>query len=576
MTFFRQWLIVLLPILSVSGADFRTCEQAQRDLCRRLERSGGNLPEAGIFRGKGPDGFLSWAERADLEALVAARPRLPEDFRNRAADTIEAIEEFLQATPPNAYPVLAELKASLSTAAEDTARTRAHAATSGEAWAQPRSVDLRNPYAYRTLLMETARRRRVLDDEITQAKYLHHPNWIRATETFLKAKEDVLSVVEEIEGIAEGERRRLADKIATVRLLFPPPINRNSHFFERFDKTCRTNFEVAFYHRYNNSVIVCAGFFNTHRSESSLYLAIAHEIAHAIGPNVLSFDRFLSSAHFGILERLAERDETSCADWEIDKRHLFAMRPYQITDDRAPLRRLISCFEGHFGPNPPPSAEFVRVQIQRVLSPIVSRRESYRTLYDRLRHPESYLDPHNSIEKTYDPKRPGLSFSSPIDPNSTLLSFAHIFIFSREYGCFRQARGRDPKAFEVEKIIETTTLLNALLVEPLYFLRGTHDKNHEHIADWLAARALAKYARRASSEYEGRRAIVRTASAVVCPPGRDETNDRLFLTTFYAARALGQHAPYDRRLEGICFSDMKAALGYHPVAKEENFFDCRL
>ena len=303
------------------------------------------------------------------------------------------------------------------------------------------------------------------------------------------------------------------------------------------DEDCQETMLQAMYNPLRNEVVICAGFFNSFRTDAGLYFALAHELAHAITPRVLALDDFRQTTHYRALGRLFGDSPPSCAEWNTRKERWF-QPPQRISlaASGRPYGDLVSCFGDHEGLEPLYWMSREQVDMERIDQEALATTEEMfasfnnRELYDRLTYPETYLDPANYVLKYLNIENEWMRIGSPLN-TAEMMAFPHVFIFSKEWECALKSSRANPLGFsERSRIGETAFRLSRNVIGQMFSRCGgeclTVDREEfaaersadsgEVVADWLASRALLKYLEDVPS-LETRWASLGETMAFFCP-----------------------------------------------------------
>ena len=180
--------------------------------CRNLwDRNGGNqkIFDGRILLGTSPLSGISHAQMQDLQSLLASRTRLPEDLQERAADTLNKLENALKRETKGAAwkREVSDLLREFHRAEEDTASSRARTRFPKG----PRGAEEE---------FQVHRIQAELYDQVLRAKYAEHPNWKRVEELFPQAKEDLLKAIETLP-VSQEKKQRMLERVSGVRLSLP-------------------------------------------------------------------------------------------------------------------------------------------------------------------------------------------------------------------------------------------------------------------------------------------------------------------------------------------------------------------
>ncbi|MEY4615453.1 MAG: hypothetical protein RJB66_413 [Pseudomonadota bacterium] len=256
------------------------CSSITDDLCNQLwdAKHQGNLSafDGEIMLGRSKKSRLvNLSTLTDLRALITAESSLPEDLKKQAAPLIARLSMILKSESETIqwarqYHRWETLwNQMLSDVAQDRAIKK--------------SPELRKTrLADRTQIENSLINREYyqLVDQITLAKYDKHPHWLRVKKFFEGIKKDLISEVTEFP-FAEDFKNFLIARVQRVELTLP------FQDLETFDgrKDCAESTINAYYHPSYNKITVCAGLFNSLKSESAIYIILAHELSHSVDPS---------------------------------------------------------------------------------------------------------------------------------------------------------------------------------------------------------------------------------------------------------------------------------------------------
>lgn len=255
------------------------CSSITDNLCQELwdAKHQGNLKtsDGEIRLGRSPKSSLvNLSTLEDNWALIKTQPRLPKDLQGPAK------------------PLLAKLQKLLKKEAETIDWVRRYNRWD-QVWqqllsdvAQDRAIK-KSPLLKQTRLSERTqienslinREYYKLLDEVTIAKYQNHPNWKRVEKLFEGLRESLLAEISEFPYDQEF-KDFLTRRVKSVELTLP------LQDIDTFDgrKDCSESAINAYYHPSYNKITVCTGLFNSLKSDSAIYIILAHELSHSIDP----------------------------------------------------------------------------------------------------------------------------------------------------------------------------------------------------------------------------------------------------------------------------------------------------
>lgn len=320
------------------------CNDITDSVCRTLwsGRNKGNMPvfDGEIASGKSK-GKLAKFELAHYQALADSWPNLAPDLQEATKQTVEKLKTALAAEEDSKQwrRALADLKNDFSRAVNDVADKR-QKAKYPEIMAKPEAK--RSPEEN----MRAALIPNQLADEVLDAVYGQHPNWLRTEKVFGQAKADILASVEEMK-IPEGNKQEMIRQLEAAKLTLPY----TNDFGLDAEDACASTTVNAYYFPNRNELVVCAGMFNSYQSESSLYFVLAHELGHSIDSTRLAlFDYRQNSSVYKNLAQLLPKDSMSCADWKKAKKDILNRpRKFVARDHKRPLDRLMACLKDRSG-----------------------------------------------------------------------------------------------------------------------------------------------------------------------------------------------------------------------------------
>ena len=245
------------------------CKQVSDQYCEKLSAHEGNFDSMKL--GKSAKSSLSEIDKRDLTTLVDGVKFLSPELAilkpglKKLADAL-ASESDTQAW----YKKLGEVRKEISGQIDALAAKNAKANLSKKT-KSPTQADKD---------FELFRERGRLMDLITEAKFKANPRWAKIEEVFNKVKSSMISEVQNMD-LTNEEVTIRTNKIIETTLSYPSGMKTIGPLGELVNKDCRSNMLNALYNVATRSLTICAGLVNGVESESSLYMVMAHELAHS-------------------------------------------------------------------------------------------------------------------------------------------------------------------------------------------------------------------------------------------------------------------------------------------------------
>jgi hypothetical protein len=559
-----------------------TCTQHSDEFCTALaDDNSGNMRifDGEIKAGASPKSGLSYAQLEDYKALVASAPRLPADFRKKAAPLLARLDKALKSENDTLAwkRQIADIKRDLDRAQEDVIADRQQAIAKDLAALSEAEAGFKSGQVEAKL-----------KDEIVDAKYADHPNWKRVEALFPKAQEYILKTLETLP-LTPKRKAEMMERVRTVRLMLP---YENPEKFNRLAEGCSTTEVNASYRTMHHNFTVCAGYFNTYQSPSALLTLMMHEISHSIDPSTQGI--LDCRAHSPLMAAVsplngAKGPAMSCDQWaKVTEKVLTAKATPPIAHD---LDKLYRCLSGK-KLKPWDQKEvwkeselLVKAEIERLssLNQFTKLAQPYMEVGGEKLDNHLYLRPDRILLAADHRPKTGVQ---GVDPQE---------IFTQALACQSVKRGgkavpyRDKSVTEVErremfnKALSATEAMFTKLTEDTFSycgkrcpgLVGTGMSQHtgEHFADWLANRSAWRHLARIPAGKD--RAIAATAAWgwLCAPPGPIRSAPGLALEE--SKRTSLVH-PEDRRRRLSTFDEFTAELVGCKLEKsaQENYGSC--
>ncbi len=293
------------------------------------------LKNGDIKAGDLTDSDMLYLAKVNFEALAESEPRLSPQLRKALHPHLEKLRKLLKAKTFDQKRVreLSVLRFQAGNAVIDLAYDLADKKFPG----------IRKIKNYKRTFEQHREISQLMIDfnnQILDAKYKNHPNWLRVEKTFSEVKRDLTEQVEKLPFDA-AFKPEVLERLAKVQLLLPYDDPRTITAGDNCDETAVN----AFYIPSRNVFTVCAGYFNAYPNEATIYRVIAHELSHSLDPGNLISKRTLKELPMvKNLERLShDIESTSCDEWN----HMIESRRKNREDMKPAiqpqLQSLVSC-----------------------------------------------------------------------------------------------------------------------------------------------------------------------------------------------------------------------------------------
>ncbi len=510
-----------------------SCDNLTDDFCNSLwnREDPGNMTvhDGQIRLGSSSKSGIKNYVMDDYEALAASALRLPADLRQELQPLLDELKVVLviEADSKNWYAKLSDVHQRIKATTENVAVRRAEHAHPGLASVPTEKLTTAQKQFY---TKETY----LAQDQILEAKYAQHPNWLRVEKAFKQAQDDLLKVIDQLT-LPENQKNLLRTRISTLtlRLPFSDPTRMGA------GSDCSTTRIDAFYRSPSHALTLCAGRFNSYQSESSLYFGIAHEISHSIDPTLLAkLNQNRTSPIAKTLNAMkgARGPHYSCDEW-----HKLTQTTLKPQRKLAPkkfhsFQKLYTCLHP-VDDLIPFSTTTVRAAAQRQAREVIN---AYETTNDFSKIAQTTTSSNGSGEPNEMYMRPDvwLENETKTDAWQKLDRDAHVMeIFTQSLACqslskdgrkvpYSSATASDRATLTNRAMRETSTILQVQKEDWFTYCGRTCQELQrdllsvdvsEHFADWAAGRALGIRLTRKLDLHE-KRETVTLATARYCPP----------------------------------------------------------
>jgi hypothetical protein len=508
------------PPCATDASPRPSCTNMADQFCAQLwsPKNKGNLDTlSGKVRlGKSEKSDMTQARKVDLEALVDALPRLPEDLQSKVSPLLSKLKVLLSQEQDSEawYNAVNEVENGFWELARSVSNQRVIQLHPNWARLEKSRLTIEQRAAFETSFWD-------VKNQVTAAKYENHPNWLRVTKLYKQVKEDLLDEIPKW-NLPSKLKKNLLARVREVSLKMPsadPRISDNES--EAEIANCATTRVDAFHAQRHRTFTVCAGEFNSFQSDASLYATMAHEVGHSIASDSVIFDQFMATPFGKVLDQLcnAKGPVFSCSKWNQLKRTVL-VEPRKILELKPPLEKLTSCLVPEAG-----LKAFDDDAIREVAREVT-------------------MDDMSEIKSN-------LGFSNPLRPDrsravSEGFVFLHRFcdpdqpfyfeLIAQELHCNGYSSNVANRSKNIERAFKTAESIGVALNERLYSFCGRDCKDLaevkmgratvEETADWIARKLMTTFIKREASVASRRDALL-TGYADFCPHAdeKQEEND---------------------------------------------------
>lgn len=508
---------------------------------------------------------------ANLRALIDSQPRLPADLRKVGGPILADLKATLakEKDSPAWYRELALVQYRWNNAVDDVATARTE--TRLPRLKPIKSTDLKTEEA-----AEYANDNATLKDQILDAKYATSSNWARVQSVFGQAIGDLKLEIAKL-NVSDDKKAAILKKVSTIQLSLPY----SDHAKLGANESCGSSETNAFYEPTFHKFTVCAGLFNSFRSESSLYMVIAHEISHSFDSNASADDELDSkSALSSSLKKLAGAKGAvySCSDWSkvVSAAATVAVPPTPPKFD--PLQPLYDCLKPKINLlpyDPDTFSALAASQAKREIS-------RYASANSFLKLAQPTLTKKGQIVANEFFMRPDRLAASDNDKSFATAPFRDantMEIFTQALSCATVTDGASTFDYKTAPEADRPKVFTAALTQTQAIVEASNKDSYsycgrncdalqayqqsansgEDFADWMAFRALGNFIKR-KPDLSSRREAMTESMALFCrEPG--VVNDAPSLALAEKGFSLEEH-PDDRARRISSFNPINAALAH--------------
>lgn len=440
----------------------------------------------------------------DLQALLDAKDRLPKDFLAGADPVLRKIQLALQNEGDlrSWYAEISDLFFQVDLAIYRVAAERTERNHPKLAKILISDLAIEESALFKADILD-------LRNEITTAKYKHHPNWKRVEKNFQVAKTDVQNVIAKLK-IPNKKRSEFKKAIDAVTLQLPLGDPRSS----TGTKACSNHEVNAFYSSWFKNITVCAGFFNTFAADAVIYSVLTHELAHAIDPNEIAKTEFLQKNDFSLrLKKVIQTSSKQPPDAHCLKEWAGLEKTSELVLKDPPkpkessLQKFYDCLEPKEHLVTFTQEAFLK-SAERMTRQTISQ---YASISSFLTLGQPNLTKKSQLKENeffLRPDRLMASYEDDVFVNTKHRNVSPLDIFSSLLRC--SGKKTDPKVFH-ETLLRTQKLAEALKIHELaecgrncsdLVLDGLSMDSAENFADWISMRAFNLYLARLPTKTE--------------------------------------------------------------------------
>lgn len=333
-------LVLFFSFLTYAQEEAPLCSTYVDNLCDKAwskEYKGNIVDEDGSFyMGEYKESSLGMDDYLNVKAIVAIKDKMPAELKKVLIGPLKKIEEAIESDGP-----LIIFRKRLEKAQDEY--NYAFDFFFLEKMYRKKPYLKKLPYKDWTIKdkADYKRDKIVYLDLFLDLKYKDHPNWLRVKRVYKEVKKDLISYLQKNIKNKKFKEKVIA-KVKSVKLTLPYA---NKKILGA-NVNCANADVNAYYSPSYNKFTVCAGFFNSYQSDGTLYLVIAHELAHSIDPREQGTDNFKQNAYAHKIrnEMLRKKDRVaySCSRWEkVKKKMEEEHHSYKVFDN--PLTKMARC-----------------------------------------------------------------------------------------------------------------------------------------------------------------------------------------------------------------------------------------
>lgn len=286
------------------------------------------------------------ASRAiDFNALFDSEKKMPSDLRKKAGPVLKELKKVLSQEKDSKKwsQSLERTVRKWDEAVADVAAERTEKRIPNLKTISQKNLTVEQKSEYQKDHFE-------IRNQLLDLKYAEHPNWKRIERVFAQAKKDMIDEISEM-NIPEELKQAMLSEAQSVKLSLPysDPNKVGS------DASCGTTEKNAEFYPRKKVFTVCAGYFNSYRSDSAIYGSISHEISHAIDPSAMAKLNWTKNGKLNkTARRLVDMKGVSipCEDWQQLVNDSMKVAPIFDSVSVTPLQSLYECIQTEKGLSP--------------------------------------------------------------------------------------------------------------------------------------------------------------------------------------------------------------------------------
>jgi hypothetical protein len=521
------------------------CGDINRSFCQDLARNEGRLSDSsGVINvGKSRKSQLSEVELANINDLIRSLAYLPAELQEAIRKNIKNLEDLVNTENDSEkwYRDISQTRNKIALNVRDLAKKKAE-------------ISLREklPRGQRSTREDVNAERDLQEKNllglISKAKMESSPHWGKVQGVLAQVKQDITAVIETLP-LTQAEKEERLRKVNTTNLSTPFGVRIGGVMGRIIEQDCRTNMINAMYMPFDGSLTVCAGFLNAYQSESSLYFAIAHELAHAFNLNHIQLENS-SPRWTGYYQKLLETNgNIPCDQLERMKTEERNKDQYQCGTDS--YNKFLGCLTGLTAETLPIESPYKDVS--------AFEKVNFCAITDRSQG-LAYMNPNEFADRNFSRLFSGsqMEFTGlPMESARGMLTPAYEIV--------------QEKRCHPEKSCEEVFALAKARVQMGSFspactkisLRG-----QENESDWYAHKAMLLKMRR-TTDIRERREMAAASMAFFCPfkymraPSEKQLNELMKEAEKIESENSGghsHHASNDDRIEAIMTEEMSSLL----------------